>query len=377
MKKKFNLVIVLGTRPEIIKLSSLINLTKLNCNLEIIHTGQNFDKNLKNIFFKDLEINHKINYFNIKAESSSQFIARSISKLDNFLEKKKNIDGIIFLGDTNSCLSVIAAKKRNIPIFHLEAGNRCFEQRVPEETNRKLLDHISDINFVYSDIAREYLISENLDPRTIIKVGSPMREIFLKQKRKIDESKILKNLKLDKRNYIVFSSHREENVDTKETLDEIIKIIDSLSNSFNLPVIVTLHPRTKKQLKNTKIKNNKIIFHDPFSFSQYSNLCLNSSLVVSDSGTLTEEASILNFRAINLREEHERPEGSEEGSVIMSGINADNVLKIADYLLDKNNFEQSNLKIIKDYNATNFSEKVLRNILGSIRFVNKRLKKKI
>jgi UDP-N-acetylglucosamine 2-epimerase (non-hydrolysing) len=374
MKNK--IVLLIGTRPEIVKLSVLIKKMTDLFDLKIVHTGQNYDKNLKDIFFKDLEIKNKIKYLNIKFKSASEFIGKSIIELDKYLASLGKIDGFIFLGDTNSCIASIVAKKRKIPIFHIEAGNRCFEQRVPEEGNRKLLDNISDINFVYSGIAREYLINERFDPRTIIKVGSPMKEVINCYFHKILESKTLTKLNLKKNQYIIFSTHREENIDNQITFGKILKIAKVVRKKYKLPVIFTLHPRTRNflvKIKNYKVKFKNIILQKPFNFTDYANLCINSRLVISDSGTITEEAAILNFQAINLREEHERPEGPEEGSVIMSGIDLENVIKIIDYIFNKK--VKHEVKIVNDYNVNNFSEKIIRNILSNIRFVKHRLYK--
>ena len=377
MKIKLKVLILIGTRPELIKLSILIKKMSEYFQVNILYTGQNYDKNLSTIFIQDLEIKNKINFLNLKFSSSGDFIGKCILKVDKYLAKK-DFDALIILGDTNSCLAAIAAKKRKVPIFHIEAGNRCFEQRVPEETNRKVLDHLSDINFVYSSIARHYLLNENIDPRTIIKVGSPMLEIYKEFADKINNSIILKKLNLKKYQYILISSHREENVDNKNHLKEILKTIKLLYKKFRNPIVYSVHPRTEQKLKDlglTKSKNKSIIFSKPFCFTDYSNLCMNSKFVLSDSGTLTEEASILNFKAINLREEHERPEGLEEGSVIASGINSENILRISDYFY-KTYETKPEIKVVNDYNITNFSEKIIRNILGNLRFINHRLYKK-
>jgi len=374
MSIKNKIVILIGTRPELVKLSILIKSMTNLFDLKIVHTGQNYDRNLKDIFINDLEIKNKIKYLNINFKTPLEFIGKSIIELDKYLSSIGKVDGFVVLGDTNSSIAAIAAKKKKIPIFHIEAGNRCFEQRVPEELNRKIIDNISDINFVYSSIAREYLINEGFDPRTIIKVGSPMKEVINFYQKKIENSKILSQLNLSKKKYIIFSSHREENVDDRDNLDQILKIIQKIKNKYKLPIIFSIHPRTEYQLKKNKNYHKllkKIILKKPFSFSDYTNLCMNSKLVISDSGTLTEEASLLNFEAINLREEHERPEGNEEGTVIMSGINCENIIRIIDYVFSKKN--KAELKIVDDYNVNNFSEKIIRNILSNIRFIQHRL----
>ena len=253
MKLKHKIVILVGTRPEIIKLSVLIKSMKDIFDLKIVHTGQNYDKNLKDVFIKDLEIKNKIKYLNIKFKTTSEFIGRSIIEFDKYLSTNRIVDGLVVLGDTNSGIAAIAAKKRKIPIFHIEAGNRCFEQRVPEEVNRKILDNLSDINFVYSNIAKEYLVSEKFDPRTVIKVGSPMKEVINHYYKKILKSNILNELKVKKNNYIIFSTHREENVDDFKSLKQITKIINEIKKKYNLPIIFSVHPRTKYHLTKKKI----------------------------------------------------------------------------------------------------------------------------
>ena len=377
MIRTLKLLFLIGTRPELIKLSILIKKISKYFHASILYTGQNYDKNLSTFLIQDLDIKNKINFLNFKFNSSADFIGKCILEVDKYLAKE-DYDALIILGDTNSCLAAIAAKKRKVPIFHIEAGNRCFEQRVPEETNRKILDHLSDINFVYSSIARNYLLRENIDPRTIIKVGSPMLEIYKEFFNKISNSIVLKKLNLKKHKYIVISSHREENVDEEKHLNEILKTIKLLYQKYKSPIVFSVHPRTKEKLKYlglSKSKNSNIIFSKPFNFTDYSNLCMNSMFVISDSGTLTEEASILNFKAINLREEHERPEGLEESSVIASGINSKNILRISEYFI-KTYKTKPEIKIVNDYNITNFSEKIIRNILGNLRFINHRLYKK-
>ena len=358
--KLLKIVIVVGTRPEIIRLSRVINRIDEFCDLTLIHTGQNYDYELNQIFFEDLSV-RKPDYFLNSAqdsESPSQTIANIISSMDTLLDKIKP-DSLLVLGDTNSCLSVIPAKKRKISIFHMEAGNRCFDERVPEETNRKIVDHIADINLTYSTIARDYLIKEGFPIDRIIKTGSPMREVIETNKEQIDNSEILKKLVISPNNYFVVSCHREENLDNPKLFNQFIEILNKLVKNYNFPVIVSTHPRTRAKINETKADLDSLIqLLDPLGFNDYLKLQINSKAVLSDSGTISEESSILNFPAINIREAHERPEAMEETPLIMTGMNIDRILQSLPIVINKVNKES--ITPVKDYESSNVSFKVLR-----------------
>ena len=366
--KNLKVMTILGTRPEIIRLSRVLAKLEKFTKHVLVHTGQNYDYELNEIFFNDLEIK-KPNYFLNSAKSSgAQTIGQIIINIDEVLEKE-NPDAVLVLGDTNSCLSVIAAKRRKIPIFHMEAGNRCFDLRVPEEINRKIIDHISDVNITYSSIARDYLIQEGIKPDLIIKSGSPMKEVLDYYKEKILKSKILNKLNLEKNEYYLVSIHREENVDCEENLTKINKILNKLSQTYKLPVIFSTHPRTKERIKNLKFDKN-IKFIKPLSFTEYNSLQINSKVVISDSGTISEESSILNFNAINLRETHERPEAMEEASIILSGLNEERFFQALDIVISNKQENSQRLKLVQDYNVDNVSEKILRIIISYTDYIN-------
>ena len=363
-------VTIVGTRPEIIRLSRIIPRLDKSFEHTLIHTGQNYDYSLNEIFFKDLEIRDPDIFLNIKKDTPMQTIAAVIENIDKELDRI-NPDAVLILGDTNSSLSAIPAKRRKIPIFHMEAGNRCFDFRVPEEINRRIVDVISDINLTYSDIAREYLISEGFEKNRVINTGSPMKEVLDFYKNKINTSQILKNLKLKKHNYFLISLHREENVDDKKRLSKLPDVLNTLSKRFDMPVIVSTHPRAKKMIELSDFKFlDDISFLNPFSFTDYCNLQINSRCVLSDSGTITEESSILNFPALNLRISHERPEGLEEGSVMSVGLSIDNIINALDILDTQSRDKKRDLKIVKDYDVDNVSEKIIRINLGNIDLVN-------
>ena len=358
--KLIKIVVVVGTRPEIIRLSRVINRLDEFCDLTLIHTGQNYDYELNQIFFEDLDVK-KPDYFLDSAQESnspSQTIANIISGTDTLLDKIKP-DSLLVLGDTNSCLSVIPAKRRKIPIFHMEAGNRCFDERVPEETNRKMVDHIADVNLPYSTIARDYLIKEGFPIDRIIKTGSPMREVIETNKEQINNSEILKKLDISPNNYFVVSCHREENLDNPKLFNQFIEILNKLVKNYSFPVIVSTHPRTRAKINETKADLDPLIqLLDPLGFNDYIKLQINSTAVLSDSGTISEESSILNFPAINIREAHERPEAMEETPLIMTGMNIDRIFQSLPIVMNKVNKES--ITPVKDYESSNVSFKVLR-----------------
>ncbi len=367
---------IVGTRPEIIKLSRVIAELEENVEHILVHTGQNYDYELNEIFFNDLRVKKPDHFLNCVGDTTAETIANIISKSDKIIEQVQP-DAVLLYGDTNSCLSVISAKKRQVPIFHMEAGNRCFDQRVPEELNRKIVDHLSDINMPLTEQARGYLISEGIRPETIIKTGSCMKEILNFYKSEISESQVLKNLELKKDNYFIVSIHREENVDYKSNLENLLHSLNAVAEKYRLPVIVSTHPRTKNRIEQLDgdIKVNPLInFMKPMGFFDYIKLQQEAKCVISDSGTITEESSILDFPAIMIRKAHERPEGMDEGTLIMSGLEKERVLESINVMVSQNKKFTSN--IIKDYNVDNVSIKVTRIILSYIDYVNRTVWKK-
>lgn len=369
-------VTIVGTRPEIIKLSRVIAELEKHVKHILVHTGQNYDYELNEIFFNDLGVKKPDYFLNAVGESTAQTIGNIIAESDKILEKE-NPDSVLLYGDTNSCLSVISAKRRQIPIFHMEAGNRCFDQRVPEELNRKIVDHLSDINMPLTEQARDYLIAEGLRPETVIKTGSCMKEILLYYKDKIQSSDVLSKLKIKKDEYFIVSSHREENVDYKENLTSFIESLNEVVKTYNLPIIVSTHPRTRQRiekLKDIKI-DDKIQFLKPLGFFDYVNLQQNSKCVISDSGTISEESSILGFPAIMIRAAHERPEGMDEGSVVMTGLEKNRIIESVNMVTKQ--FESGiTPKIVGDYDVDNVSLKVSRIILSYIDYINRTVWKK-
>jgi len=367
---------IVGTRPEIIKLSRVIAELEENVDHILVHTGQNYDYELNEIFFKDLRVKKPDYFLNCVGNTTAETIANIIAKSDNIIEEVQP-DAVLLYGDTNSCLSVISAKKRQVPIFHMEAGNRCFDQRVPEELNRKIVDHLSDINMPLTEQARDYLISEGIRPETIIKTGSCMKEILNFYKLEISESQVLKNLELKEDKYFIVSIHREENVDYKNNLENLLHSLNAVAEKYQLPVIVSTHPRTKNRIEQLdgNIKVNPLInFMKPMGFFDYVKLQQEAKCVISDSGTITEESSILGFPAIMIRKAHERPEGMDEGTLIMSGLEEERVLESINVMVSQNKKFISN--IIKDYNVDNVSTKVTRIILSYIDYVNRTVWKK-
>ena len=378
MKKKIKVASIVGTRPEIIRLSRVFSVLDRYCDHILIHTGQNYDYELNQIFFKDLKI-RKPDFFLNVAKSSvgvASVIGKLIISVDKVFSKVKP-DALLVLGDTNSCLSVIPAKRRKIPIFHMEAGNRCFDQRVPEEINRKIVDHVADIHLPYSSIAREHLLREGLPADQIIKTGSPMFEVLNYYLPQIKKSKIISKLKLKKEQYFLMSVHREENIELDINFNKILKIINTLAEDYNLPIIISTHPRTqnKLNLQNKKF-HKKVNFIKPLGFHNYINLQMNAKVVLSDSGTITEESSILNFPALNIREAHERPEGIEEASVMMVGLEIDRIKQGLTILQTQSRANERMLSLAKDYNVSNVSDKIVRIIHSYVDYINRVVWKK-
>ena len=371
--KKLKVLTVVGTRPEIIRLScTLIALDNSDAIDHIlVHTGQNYDYELNEIFFEDLGLK-KPNYFlEAAGNNATETIGKILIKIDPILEKE-NPDAFLVLGDTNSCLSAIPAKKRKIPVFHMEAGNRCFDQRVPEETNRKLVDHVADINLTYSSIAREYLLREGLSPDRVIKTGSPMYEVLHKVLPKIEASGILKKLCLEKGKFFVVSSHREENIGNPKNFKGLIDSLNQIAELYDYPIIVSTHPRTRNMLSNEEMKiHRNIHFLKPLSFSDYNALQMHSFAVLSDSGTISEESSILNFRALNIRDAHERPEAMEEAAVMMVGLNAERIMQGLVALNNQVRGPERNVREVYDYSMPNVSEKIVRIILSYTDYINR------
>jgi UDP-N-acetylglucosamine 2-epimerase len=364
---------IVGTRPEIIRLSRIIAKLDESCEHILVHTGQNFDFELNEVFFTELGIRKPDVFLEAAGENSAVTIGKVIIAADSAIKEFKP-DAILILGDTNSSLAAISAKRNKVPIFHMEAGNRCFDFNVPEEINRRIVDHISDVNLTYSQIARDYLINEGLPPDQIIKTGSPMKEVLDFHSSDIDSSKILTKLELSANNYFLISSHREENVDSPKKLKLLMNVLECLIKEYNLPIIFSTHPRTKKRLEDLKITFNPMIkFLKPFGFFDYVKLQINARCVLSDSGTITEESSILNFPALNLRETHERPEGFEEGSVMMVGLDADLISQSLLHLNGQPRGEERVLNLVQDYSSNNVSEKVLRIIYSYTNFIDKKV----
>jgi len=366
-------VTVVGTRPEIIRLSRVIAALDSSSAIDhvLIHTGQNYDYTLNEIFFDELGIRKPDYFLEAAGETSTETVGNILIKIDPLLNKIQP-DAFLVLGDTNSSLSSISAKKRKIPIFHMEAGNRCFDQRVPEETNRKIVDHIADINLTYSDIAREYLLKEGLPADRIIKTGSPMFEVLSFYEKNISTSTILKKLSLKKEKYFLISTHREENVSNENNFKSLIESLNQLALRFNYPIIVSTHPRTKKKLSELKLTTNSLIqFLDPMGFTDYNALQSNAYVVLSDSGTISEESSILNFRALNIREAHERPEAMEEASVIMVGVHTQNIVRGVEEVMSQQIGSHRNFNLVSDYSNPNVSSKIVRIILSYTSYVNR------
>ncbi len=369
-------VTIVGTRPEVIRLSRVIEKFDAAFDHTLVHTGQNFDYELNEIFFNQLGIRAPDQFLEVAGKTAAETIGKVIIAADTVLEKYAP-DALLILGDTNSCLAAISAKRRKIPIFHMEAGNRCFDFRVPEEINRRIVDHISDINLTYSQIARDYLLREGLPPEQVICTGSPMREVLEHYRPGIEASSIVSDLGLADDGYFVVSAHREENVDASEQLRKLIGLLNTIADTHGLPVIVSTHPRTRKRIDSLGAYcDERVRFMKPFGFLDYIKLQMSARAVLSDSGTITEESSILNFPALNLREVHERPEGFEEGSVMMVGFDVDTILQALTILERQPRGEDRGLRLVRDYEADNVSEKVLRIVLSYTGFVNRRVWRK-
>lgn len=370
--KRLKVLTVVGTRPEIIRLSQVIKRLDESDSIEhiLVHTGQNYDYELNEVFFKDLGLRKPDHFLNAAGLNATSTIGQIIINIDPVLEQEQP-DAFLVLGDTNSCLCAIPAKKRHIPIFHMEAGNRCFDQRVPEETNRKIVDHISDINLTYSDIAREYLLREGLPADRIIKTGSPMFEVLHAYMKEIDSSDVLTRLSIKKNNYFVVSAHREENINS-DNFDKLIKVLNHIAEKYQLPVIVSTHPRTRNKINEKGIQFHSLIqLMKPLGFHDYNHLQKNAKAVLSDSGTISEESSIMNFPALNIRDAHERPEAMEEASVMMVGMNYDRILQGLAILENQNKNQILTLRPVEDYSMPNVSDKVLRIIISYTDYINR------
>lgn len=371
--KKLKVMTVVGTRPEIIRLSCVLNKLDRSNAIEhiLVHTGQNYDYELNEVFFEDLNLRKPDYFLNAAGTNATVTAGQILINIDPILESVKP-DAFLVLGDTNSCLCAIAAKKRHIPIFHMEAGNRCFDQRVPEETNRKIVDHTADINLTYSDIAREYLLAEGIRPDRVIKTGSPMFEVLLNQLPKIEKSTILSTLGIKKDSFFIVSAHREENISSKERFFKLVDILNSIAEKYNFPVIVSTHPRTRNMIDKYQVNFHPLVqLMKPMGLTDYIALQINSKAVLSDSGTISEESSILNFRALNIREAHERPEAMEEGSVMMVGMNPERVMQGLEVLETQKRGEERTLRPVADYSMPNVSDKVLRIILSYTDYIKR------
>ena len=370
--QRLKVLTVVGTRPEIIRLSQVIKRLDESESIEhiLVHTGQNYDYELNEVFFKDLGLRKPDHFLNAAGINATATIGQIIINIDPVLEQEQP-DAFMVLGDTNSCLCAIPAKKRHIPIFHMEAGNRCFDQRVPEETNRRIVDHISDVNLTYSDIAREYLLREGLPADRIIKTGSPMFEVLHANMPQIDASDVLTRLSIKKNNYFVVSAHREENINS-DNFDKLIKVLNYVAEKYQLPVIVSTHPRTRNKINEKGVQFHPLIqLMKPLGFHDYNHLQKNAKAVLSDSGTISEESSIMNFPALNIRDAHERPEAMEEASVMMVGMNYERILQGLAILENQNINQIQTLRPVADYSMPNVSDKVLRIIISYTDYINR------
>jgi len=369
--KKLRVMTILGTRPEIIRLSRVMAKLDMHTDQVLVHTGQNYDYELNEIFFNDLEVRKPDYFLNAAGRTAAETIGKIIIAVDGVLAQVQP-DALLVLGDTNSCMAVLPAKRRKIPIFHMEAGNRCFDQRVPEEINRRIVDHTADINLTYSSIAREYLLREGLPPEMVIKTGSPMNEVLSHYRPGIDASDVLVRLDLEYEQFFVVSAHREENIDSDKNFAKLVNVLSTIAEQYGLPVIVSTHPRTQK-----RVEASGVVFHEqvrllkPLGFKDYNKLQMTAKAVLSDSGTITEESSILNFPALNIRETHERPEGMEEASVMMVGLESDRVMQALAILDSQPRGVERGLRPVADYSVLNVSDKVVRLIYSYTDYVNR------
>lgn len=368
---------IVGTRPEIIKMSRVLTEVEKYHELVLVHTGQNYDYELNELFFENLGVRKPDYFLEVADESVAHTIGNIIAKADDVMEKEKP-DAILLYGDTNSCLSVISAKRRKIPVFHFEAGNRCFDQRVPEELNRKVLDHLSDINIPLTEHARRYLLAEGLKPETVIKLGSPMKEILYYHMEEIRDSKILVELGLRPNEYFIVSAHREENIDSETNFNDMLGTLNAIANHYGYPIIVSTHPRTRKKLEALDRKgfNPLIRFLKPMGFFAYNKLQMHAKCVISDSGTITEESSILNIPAITIRQAHERPEGMDEGTLIMTGLKANLVIASIEVVTSQAKEKDRAFRMVYDYDVDNFSKKFLRILMSYTDYINRTVWKK-
>lgn len=369
----FKVMTIVGTRPELIKMSRVIAEFDTHTNHLLVHTGQNYDYELNQLFFDDLGIRKPDYFLEAVGDNAAQTIARVIEKADEVMEKEKP-DAVMLYGDTNSCLAVIAAKRRKIPVFHMEAGNRCFDQRVPEELNRKVLDHLSDINFVLTEHARRYLIAEGIRPETIIKTGSHMGEVLDFYMPKIEKSDVMARMNLEPGKFFIVSAHREENVDTTQNLIDMVETLNALAEQYNYPVIISTHPRTRKRLDELNLGklNPNVQFLKPFGFCDYIKLQMEALCVVSDSGTITEEGSLLNLPAITIRNAHERPEGMDVGTLIMSGLKKDRVLDAINVIVKQHKKDSRVVSAVADYeSSSSVSKQILRVVMSYVDYINR------
>ena len=368
---------IVGTRPEIIKMSRVLAEIEKHLELVIVHTGQNYDYELNELFFENLGVRKPDYFLDVAGETVAHTIGNVIAKSDDVMEKEKP-DAILLYGDTNSCLAVISAKRRKIPVFHFEAGNRCFDQRVPEELNRKVLDHLSDINIPLTEHARRYLLAEGLKPETVIKLGSPMKEILYHHMDEIKGSKVLEELGLKEGEYFIVSAHREENIDSETNFNDMLDTLNAIAEHYKYPIIVSTHPRTRKKLEalDRKDFNPLIRFLKPMGFFDYNKMQMHATCVISDSGTITEESSILNIPAITIRQAHERPEGMDEGTLIMTGLKAELVIKSIEIVTTQAKEKDRAFRLVYDYDVDNFSKKFLRILMSYTDYINRTVWKK-
>ncbi|MGZ2422778.1 non-hydrolyzing UDP-N-acetylglucosamine 2-epimerase [Rhizobium laguerreae] len=371
LEKKLRVLTVVGTRPEIIRLSRVIAKLDEHCEHILVHTGQNYDYELNEIFFNDLGVRKPDHFLNAAGKNAAETIGKIIAACDDVLDTVQP-EALLVLGDTNSCLSVIAAKRRKIPIFHMEAGNRCFDQRVPEEINRKIVDHTADINLTYSTIAREYLLREGLPSDRVIKTGSPMFEVLNHYMPSIEKSDVLGRFGLEPRRYFVVSAHREENIEPDVSFKKLVETLNAIAARYAIPLIVSAHPRTRKRIDAAGLPFHPLInISKPLGFFDYINLQQNARVVLSDSGTISEEASILNFPALNIREAHERPEGMEEAAVVMTGLSQTRILQALDVVEAQHSSTGRAFRLVSDYNVPNVADKVVRILYSYTDYVNR------